>query len=258
MSRHISSARLNRYILSAAFVGFLVGIVAVRTDGQCQDQFCTTRRGCFICSENTSLFCSVSCFPGGCCKQCTTGFCKAAEPATTALIPVSSPTLPTNQPASNDACLEELKRGPAPVRPFEGTGVAPAWQPESLAVIRQMSLAIDDAGDNFVLQSLVLRNMSDSPVSHYRLAWVVVSADPKKEPEVHSGEMVTLDPPIESNSEREYHENLAPPIPFDSKVKMVSVFLAEVQLKDNRVFHEDADKLAAREHGRIFALKQPK
>jgi hypothetical protein len=146
-----------------------------------------------------------------------------------------------------------------PVSPqvSEGIVTTSARQSESPAFIREATFGIEDDTDNctpscIALNRIVLRNRSDVPITSYRLAWIIVFADPKKPAEVHLGNSIALIKEIGPKQEREFSDNLAPLVQTSPTIRMICYFVAEVQQKDGRAFTEDRNKIASDQYDQVW------
>lgn len=226
----------------------LVGFLPNPAKAQCQNQTCSWINSCFICAFVDGEYCSTF---GRCPKQCTKGVCD--DPSSTS----SSDVQNGITSSSDQGCLAQAReKSSQPLKPFVGTAVLTSWQEQSPVMLQEFTVAVDDKAENFILKRIVLRNTSDVPVASYRLGWVLVYADAERKPDVGLGTGVTLTVPIEPNSKGEYRDNLVAKIPFNTTVKAVSFFLADVQLQDNRIFHEDLDRIASSTHDHVLPPKQ--
>jgi len=139
----------------------------------------------------------------------------------------------------------------------EGIVTTSALQPESPAFIREATFGIDGDTANCTprcidLNRIVLSNRSDVQITAYRLGWVIVFADPKRPAEVHVGNPIALFKAIGPKQEREFSENLAPPVQASLAIKMICYFVAEVQQEDGKMFSQDRNKIALDQYDQVW------
>ena len=143
-----------------------------------------------------------------------------------------------------------------PGRVAGGITTASARQPESPAFMREVTMGIESDADKCVrscvaLDRMVLRNKSELPITGYRLGWVIIFADAKKPAEVHVANPVALYKAIGAQQEREFSENLVPPVPTSPEMRMISYFVAEIE-QESRVFTEDRNKIASDQYEQFW------
>src|SRR5215471_17409014 len=81
---------------------------------------------------------------------------QSPRPGTAAITALTQSADP--KPVSTASCLEQLKRNEAaPLQPFEGTATLAAWQPDSPAVIQEITFGLLDK-DVITLNHIVVRN----------------------------------------------------------------------------------------------------
>jgi hypothetical protein len=153
---------------------FLLGATADSTWAQsgCQDQYCSwsVTRGCFQCVLTTGFWCSLG-KGRQCPQQCSSGTCASSPSSLSTSETVRTPPalLTGAQIAPSavacSASLEEIKKnktGPV-TAPEDTIGFVSAWQADSPVLIVEETVAVENG--NFILKQVVLKNVTDVPVT---------------------------------------------------------------------------------------------
>lgn len=106
-------------------------------------------------------------------------------------------------------------------------------------------------GRNDLLEHAVVRNLSKSTIRSYRMGWIVVYRDAQKKPEVHPGELISVQGGIKPKGFHDVPSQRVPGSLLNHEVRAVMFFVAEVQFDDGRVFKADTNQIVEREMPRL-------
>jgi hypothetical protein len=144
-----------------------------------------------------------------------------------------------------------------PARVSGGIITTMANQSASPAFLREATFGLAHEAEKCTptclsLERIVLTNKSKLPITSYRLGWVVVFADAKKDAEVHLGNSIALTRMIGAKEEREMTDNLAPLVPASPAIRMISYFVAEVEQDGGGTFSENRTKIASEQYEQFW------